>query len=379
MKKKIKKINLPNIIPDRRTHSNFFSVCIKAIKENKDGVLNKKECIRNIMKLKEQYITKETERISGKAYPKKLRVPKTPLKFGFRTNQIIYKRKTLSQILLETERKNEKESLKNKTTLNLINIEEKKEVNNEYSDTNLNTNLPNKLDDINNLKINLMKKKEKPKTKIKINKFYSTFKRINEYLESNNIPLFELIKHNPFQTKPYQIPKGYEFLQAVKFKNYQFVKEALQASTDYLFVFDYYGQTCYHWAAKLGNIKMLLLLLDYGKYHNQKDFKGRTPLYLAAVNNNREICDLLLKYKANIHLKDNSGKSASDVAGSRELKYYLGDMMTQPFSNPIFKKKVLDFLKIREKDIEKKKIVKKFKEIEEEYKNENDEEKDYLN
>ena len=32
-----------------------------------------------------------------------------------------------------------------------------------------------------------------------------------------NIPLFELIKHNPFQTKPYQIPKGYEFLQAVKF------------------------------------------------------------------------------------------------------------------------------------------------------------------
>jgi ankyrin repeat protein len=259
----------------------------------------------------------------------------------------------------------------------LINIEEKKEVNNEYSDTNLNTNLPNKLDDINNLKINLMKKKEKPKTKI--NKFYSTFKRINEYLESNNIPLFELIKYNPFQSKPYQIPKGYEFLQAVKFKNYQFVKEALETSTDFLFVFDYYGQTCYHWAAKLGNIKMLLLLLDYGKYHNQKDFKGRTPLYLAAVNNNREICDLLLKYKANIHLKDNSGKSASDVAGSRELKYYLGDMMTQPFSNPVFKKKVLNFLKIREKDIEKKKIVKKFKEIEEEYKNENDEEKDYFN
>ena len=53
--------------------------------------------------------------------------------------------------------------------------------------------------------------------------------------------------------------------------------------------------------------------------------------------------------------------------------------MTQPFSNRIFKKKVLDFLKIREKDIEKKKIVKKFKEIEEEYKNENDEEKDYFN
>ena len=122
---------------------------------------------------------------------------------------------------------------------------------------------------------------------------------------------------------------------------------------------------------------MLLILLDYGKHHNQKDFKGRTPLYLAAVNNNREMCDLLLKYKANIHIKDNFGKSASDVAGSRELKYYLGDIMTQPFSNPIYKKKVLDFLKVREKSIEKKKIFKAFKEIDEENKNKNDEEKDY--
>ena len=374
MKKKLKSIYLPNIIPDRRTHSNFFSVCINAIKENKDGVLDKKECIKNIMKLKEQHTTRERKKILGKTVSTKFRIPKTPLKFGFRTNKIIYKRKTLSQILLETERKNENESLKNKTTLDFKNKEEKNVVSDGHTDINLNTNLPSTNDDIKNLKINLMKKKDKPKKKI--NKFYSTFKKINEYLESNNIPLFELIKHNPFQTKPYQIPKGYEFLQAVKFKNYKFVKEALQASNDYLFVFDYYGQTCYHWAAKLGNIKMLLILLDYGKHHNQKDFKGRTPLYLAAVNNNREVCDLLLKYKANIHLKDKFGKSASDVAGSRELQYYLGDIMTQPFSNPIFKKKVLDFLKVRENEIEKKKIVKKLKENEEEHKNENDEEKD---
>ena len=169
-----------------------------------------------------------------------------------------------------------------------------------------------------------------------------------EYLESNNITLFEIIKHNPFHKKPYQISKSFEFLKAVKFKNYEFVIEALQFSKAYLFSFDYYGQTGYHWAAKLSNIKMLMILINYGKYVNQKDFSGRTPLYLAAVNNDREICELLIRNKANVHLKDNEGKTPSDVAGSKELKYYLGDMMTQPYSNPLYQQRVADFLRERD-------------------------------
>ena len=119
---------------------------------------------------------------------------------------------------------------------------------------------------------------------------------------------------------------------------------------------------------------MLRILLDYGKHHNQRDFKGRTPLYLAAVNNNKEVCDLLLRHKANIHLKDNYGNSASDVAGSKDLKYYLGDIMTQPYSNPNYKKKVADFLRKREKDIEKAKLMKRLKDIDEEHKIENEDE-----
>ena len=117
---------------------------------------------------------------------------------------------------------------------------------------------------------------------------------------------------------------------------------------------------------------MLRLLLEYGKHHNQKDFKGRTPLYLAAINNDKKVCDLLLKYKANIYLKDNLGNSASDVASSKELKYFLGDLMTQAYSNPSYKKKISDFLKKREKNIEETRINKKLKEIDEEYKIEND-------
>ena len=119
---------------------------------------------------------------------------------------------------------------------------------------------------------------------------------------------------------------------------------------------------------------MLKLLIEYGRHHNQKDFKGRTPLYLAAVNNNREVCDFLLKNKANIHLKDKYGNSPADVAGSKELRYYLGDIMTQPYSNPIYKQKIANFMRKRYKNIEETNKLKKMKEIEEKKKLKKDDE-----
>ena len=191
---------------------------------------------------------------------------------------------------------------------------------------------------------------------------YAIFKKILEYLESNNITLQEYIERNPFQTKPYQIPKSFEFLQAIKFKNYKFILEALQFSNDYLFCFDYYGQTCYHWAAKLGNIKLLATLIDNGKHHNQKDFEGRTPLYLAAANNDRNICEMLIRNKANVHLRDNYGRSPADVAGNKELKYYLQDLLTQPYSNPLSKQRIANFLRERESMIQTKIKLQKFEE-----------------
>lgn len=362
MRKKLKPINLPLIHPDGKTHYDFFSVCIKAIEENKEGVLDKKECIENIIKLKEQKLKKPKRnfhKISSMNF--------IPSKTTYKPNKIINKRRTLSQILIESEKAEAKQMLKKNLTKILDkNENNKKQIKElkENSSDNIDLKVSNK--NISYTKYNVGIKNYKITINANISKRYFVFKKINEYLESNNVPLFELIKQNPFQKKPYQISKGYEFLDAVKFKNYEFVREALQKSNDYLFVFDCYGQTCYHWAAKLGNIKMLRMLIDYGLHHNQKDFKGRTPLYLAAVNNDREVCDILLRHKANIHLKDNNGKSASDVAGSKELKLYLGDMMTQPFSNPIYKKRVADYLRDREDRIHKAIMKKRLLEIEKE-------------
>jgi len=45
------------------------------------------------------------------------------------------------------------------------------------------------------------------------------------------------------------------------------------------------------------------------------------------------------------------------VAGSKELKYYLGDMMTQPYSNPLYQQRVADFLRERDEIIEQRRIM----------------------
>jgi len=365
MKKKIKPINLPLIHPNGKAYYDFFSICIKAIEENKEGVIDKKECIKNILKLKEQKLKNQKRN-----FHKISSIVLNPSKTVFKTNKIINKRRTLSQILIESEKAETERMLKQKLNQILDNNEKNKNQIKEPKENN-SDGIESKKGSKQNLsskKYNIGIKYYKITINANISRRYSVFKKINEYLESNNIPLFELLKHNPFQKKPYEISKGYEFLDAVKFKNYEFVREALQKSYDYLFVYDCYGQTCYHWAAKLGNIKMLRMLLDYGLHHNQKDFKGRTPLYLAAVNNDREVCDILLRHKANIHLKDKNGKSASDVAGSKELKFYLGDVMTQPYSNPIYKKRVADYLRDREERIKGKRMKKRLLEIEKENK-----------
>ena len=224
----------------------------------------------------------------------------------------------------------------------------------------------NEINNSYNFKL-VLNKSDQIKIERKLGRRYTLFKKILNYLESNNITLYELLENNPFQNKPYELSNSYDFILAIKFKNYNYVTEALQNSKRYLFSFDYFGQTGYHWAAKLGDLKMLKLLLEFGLYHNQKDFKGRTPLYLAALNNHKEICNYLLNNNGNIFLKDKDGLSPADVAGSKELKYYLYEYMAQPFSNPIYKSRINSFLKDRDERIKKKKEI----DIEEKTKKEN--------
>ena len=188
----------------------------------------------------------------------------------------------------------------------------------------------------------------------KVGKRYTLFKEIMIYLESNNITLDQLAKNDPFQHQAYMLPNSYELFSAIKYHNYNYVIEKLEDNPNYLFTIDYFGQTPYHWAAKLGDLKMTKILLKYGLYHNQKDYKGRTPLYIAAMNNNKDVCNYLLSKGANIFLKDKNGLGPTDAAGSPEMKSLLLDFMSQPFSNPIYKARIKQFLLEREEKIEAK-------------------------
>ena len=59
---------------------------------------------------------------------------------------------------------------------------------------------------------------ENNKMRRQVGKRYTIFKEILNYLESNNITLVEMAKNDPFQYQAYQIPKSYEFFNAVKYR-----------------------------------------------------------------------------------------------------------------------------------------------------------------
>ena len=297
--------------------NNFYDVCIQAIESNNDRIINKEECIRKINKLKNKSQTKNQK--SNQKVIKK--IDKKP--------QIM---KSVTQKCIDELLEESNNRIKKEEKTEEINFE-----NNDIEEQNNNNILNNNSKEKNNLNMFFKGKQRR----------YTVLKHINEYLESNDVTLNELIDNNPFQDKPYEIPGSYEFIEAVKFGNFDYVNDALMKDSIFLFCIDYYGQTGYHWAAKLGNIKMLELLIQYGRHHNQKDFKGRTPLYLAAFNNKTEVCKYLLANGANPFLRDKMGKTSADVAGTRQLSEFLKDNMAQPFSNPVYKAKMKKILQDR--------------------------------
>ena len=305
----------------RKNDSIFYDICINAVDKSSENIYNKKDYIKEITALKKKFLIQNKKNEGSFS------------RRGFKKIKLL-QRTSLDDIL--TERK----------------IKEKQEKVNLISTASTNIEKLPKIIDKN-------EKKEKGNQAMK--KYflgkqsrYSIFKHITEYLESNGITLNEIVENNPFQAKPYLLKESEEFIKATKFSEYEKVQDMLKKDNKLLFSIDYMGQTPYHWAAKLGDIKMMEILISFGKHHNQKDFKGRTPIYLAAVNNNKEMCKYLLDNYANPFIKNKENKSPADVAGSIDLKYFLKEHMSQPFNNPVYKLKLKNLLEKREGSIIKK-------------------------
>ena len=157
-----------------------------------------------------------------------------------------------------------------------------------------------------------------------------------KYLSSNGITVRDYLNQNPFPTRPFELKGSEEFLDYVKFNNYDMVSQALDKSIKYLYQYDYFKQTAFHWAAKLGYERMLEMFLTFSRRCNVYDKNMRTPLYLAAMNNQKKCVELLLNRGGNPFLCDKDRKKPEDVTTNTDIKILLQTTTERPF-NEIYK------------------------------------------
>ena len=130
------------------------------------------------------------------------------------------------------------------------------------------------------------------------------------------------MKKSPFQKRPYELPYSLDFINAIKYDKYDELEKFLEFP-EFLYSFDYYRQTGFHWAAKLNKIKSLLMLIKCKSCFNQTDINGCTPLALAAKYNNFDACQILCDSGANPLIPNNDGLLAKDLAKEIRLRSYL--------------------------------------------------------
>ena len=175
--------------------------------------------------------------------------------------------------------------------------------------------------------------KKNPKQNLK--KFTRKLILLNhiKYLSSNGVTVRDYLEKNPFPQRPFELKGSEEFMDYVKFNNFEMVNQALDKSIKYLYQYDYFQQTAFHWAAKLGYERMLEMFLTFSKRCNIYDKKMRTPLYLAAMNNQKRCVELLLNRGGNPFLSDKDGKKPEDVTTNTDIKILLQTTSEKPFTD----------------------------------------------
>jgi ankyrin repeat protein len=87
-----------------------------------------------------------------------------------------------------------------------------------------------------------------------------------------------------------------------------------------------YRSTALHAAAESGHLDVCRLLLDWGAKVNRLNRWQFTPLHLAALLGHLSVVELLVERGADVSVKDEDGRTASDVArrwGKNEMADWL--------------------------------------------------------
>ena len=201
---------LPLINSDRIIYHNFYSVCIRAIELNKeDKILNKSEIIKNIEKLRDNPSMRKGKNFLSKTYLNDKKPSRKILNLKYR--KIPNRKRTLVNILSDCKKLESKPSVLNIPPINLgtqenIQIEKTNITNNniktakKISLSNKEEKKPNRSSIIPKFGSGIILKELKKA--MNYSKRYLILKKVLQYLESNDITLFEFIKRNPFQSRP---------------------------------------------------------------------------------------------------------------------------------------------------------------------------------
>ena len=69
------------------------------------------------------------------------------------------------------------------------------------------------------------------------------------------------------------------------------------------------GNSCLHFAAKMGNLQLVEKFLDKGVDTNASDKNGHCPIHLAVLKNNRDLVELFLKRGANVNATNSKNEN----------------------------------------------------------------------
>lgn len=141
--------------------------------------------------------------------------------------------------------------------------------------------------------------------------------------------------------------ESYLFFECIKFNKVEDAVYLINQDKKLLFDFDYFGQTCYHWAAKRNYHELLRELINFGKHVNLYDNKRRTPLFLAVENNHYESAKILLENNGNPYLKNVNNVQIISVCKDQKIKQLIDES-----------EKIFSFVK--SEDFYKKTVVNKF-------------------
>ena len=125
-----------------------------------------------------------------------------------------------------------------------------------------------------------------------------------------NIPKDEKIR----LAKEHNVHWHNGFIQAVYEENYSAINYLGKADKSFLEDVDYYKNTALHIASKLGNLDLVVLLLNLGADMEAKNIVRQTPICLAIRYGNLSVFNYLLKKGASLNLIDVEKNSPIQIA-----------------------------------------------------------------